>query len=180
LGCYSVPATALLNELSGYAGRRQSPPIAGAHPRVRRIDSDLSLGALVELEAAAYNAPRCPLKKRQGRDRGDCGSRTHSVLTDAIRCLYRNLKFLDRSSKDAQHRRPNPRGICSARPQRRTGIRVIPECQPEGCATRNRQNGFLAPTLQLLKYLLKKSRVRCQASLAAASSYRGVVSLWKP
>ncbi len=27
---------------------------------------------------------------------------------------------------------------------------------------------------------LKKSIVRCQASLAAASSYRGVVSLWKP
>ena len=31
-----------------------------------------------------------------------------------------------------------------------------------------------------LKYLLSQSSVRCQASLAAASSYRGAVSLWKP
>src|SRR5262249_18538161 len=30
------------------------------------------------------------------------------------------------------------------------------------------------------KYLLKNSRLRIQASLAEASSYRGVVSLWKP
>jgi hypothetical protein len=36
------------------------------------------------------------------------------------------------------------------------------------------------PPYQPLKFLLKNSTVRCQASLAAASSYRGVVSLWKP
>jgi hypothetical protein len=33
---------------------------------------------------------------------------------------------------------------------------------------------------QPLRFLLKNSTVRCHASLAAASSYRGVVSLWKP
>ena len=39
-------------------------------------------------------------------------------------------------------------------------------------------NEFLS--IQVLKYLLNQSSVCCQASLAAVSSYRGVVSLWKP
>ena len=30
------------------------------------------------------------------------------------------------------------------------------------------------------RYVLNQSKVRCHASFAAASSYRGVVSLWKP